>query len=180
VDAQVGVVLEALDRAKLWDSTIVVLTSDHGYHLGDHRGLWRKETLFEEALRVPLIVAAPGLAQPGAGAAAPAELLDLYPTLVELAALPKVPGLNGTSLVPMLKDPQASVRTSAFSVRQVRASPIAASVRTARWRYTQWPDGSEELFDVERDPQQRENLVERPEHQAALADLRARRVEMVP
>jgi iduronate 2-sulfatase len=179
VDAQLGVVLEALDRLHRWQDTIVVLTSDHGFHLGEHRGdMWRKDTLFEEGVHVPLIVAAPGLADVGAPAAAPVELLDLYPTLVELAGLPVVGDIDGQSLLPMLRDPKTEVRTFAESWRRVQTPTVAVSVRSGRWRYTQWPDGSEELFDLDKDPQEHDNLVGRAE--GPLAELRARRAELVP
>ena len=102
--------LETLDRLRLWDRTVVVLLGDHGFHLGEHHGLWRKDTLFEEALHTPLIIAAPQVRGRGEAAAAEVELLDLYPTLVDLAGLPRVPGLDGTSLAPLLRDPAQRVR----------------------------------------------------------------------
>jgi arylsulfatase A-like enzyme len=180
VDAQFGVLLDALDRGRLWDDTIVVVLGDHGYHLGEHGGLWRKDTLFEEGLRIPFMIAAPHVAQPGVAAAAPVELLDLYPTLVDLAGLPRPAGLDGKSLAPLLADPAASVREGALSWRPVGGTTLAVSLRKGGWRYTQWPDGSEELFDLERDPGERVNVVARPEAQSALADLRARRAELAP
>src|SRR5207253_1315000 len=122
-----------------------------GYHLGEHRSdMWRKDTLFEEGVHVPLIVAAPGLASPGTPSAAPVELLDLYPTLVELAGLPPVRGLDGRSFAKVLRDPKAQVRTAARSWQRVQPPTIAVSLRSGPWRYTQWPDGSEELFDLDR------------------------------
>ncbi len=148
MDAQVAVLLQALDRLKLRDRTIVVLVSDHGFHLGEHGGLWRKNTLFEESLRVPLIIAAPGVKQPGSAARGLVESLDLYPTLVELAGLPGVPGLEGTSLVPLLKDPGGAVKTAAFSIAPRSPPELGRSVRTERWRYTEWPDGGRELYDL--------------------------------
>jgi uncharacterized sulfatase len=148
MDAQVAVLLQALDRLKLRDRTIVVLLGDHGFHLGEHGGLWRKNTLFEESLRVPLILSAPGLKQPGEAARGLVESLDLYPTLVELAGLPAVPGLEGTSLVPLLEDPRGTVRTAAFSVAPRNPPELGRSIRTERWRYTEWPDGGRELYDL--------------------------------
>jgi uncharacterized sulfatase len=148
VDAQVGVVLEALDRLDLRQKTIVVVVSDHGFHLGDKGGLWRKNTLYEASLRVPLIVAAPGIAQPGVAASGLVELVDLYPTLTELAGLPAPAGLDGTSFKPLLDDPKRTVRKAAFSVAPRLPPELGRSVRTARWRYTLWPDGGEELYDL--------------------------------
>jgi uncharacterized sulfatase len=171
VDAQVGVVLDALDRLKLWDDTVVVLLGDHGFHLGDHRGLWRKDTLFEEALRAPLIVAAPDLPRPGAATSSLAELLDLYPTLLELTGLPSVPGLDGVSLGPVLRDPAASVRPAARSVRHVRPPTHGRSLRSGKWRYTLWPDGSEELYDLDQPPPRQDQAPE-PDKAAVLAELR--------
>jgi iduronate 2-sulfatase len=159
VDAQVGVVLDALDRLGLWESTIVVLTSDHGFHLGDHGGAWRKDTLFEEALRVPLLLAAPDLAPLGEAVDQPVELLDIYPTLVELSGLPRVPGLDGTSLVPLLEDPARNLESVAFSFRRSRPPELARSIRTRRYRYTEWPDGSRELYDHFADPGEHRNVA---------------------
>ena len=148
MDAQVGVLLETLDRLHLRDRTIVVLLGDHGYHLGEHGGLWRKNTLFEESLRVPFIVAAPGLEQPGVAARGLVESLDLYPTLVDLAGLPAVSGLEGTSLRPLLDDPRQTVKTAAFSIAPRNPPELGRSVRSERWRYTEWPDGGQELYDL--------------------------------
>jgi uncharacterized sulfatase len=173
MDAQVGVVLRAIERAGLSDRTAVVFTSDHGFHLGEHGGLWRKNTLFEEALRVPLVIAAPGVARPGQPAARVVELVDVYPTLLELAGLPIPAPLDGVSLGPMLRDPGAGVREAALSVTERMAPPFGRSLRTARWRYTLWPDGSEELYDHERDPNETANLAGDPAHAARAAELRA-------
>jgi uncharacterized sulfatase len=175
MDAQVGVILDALDRLHLWDDTVVVLVGDHGFHLGEHHGLWRKDTLFEEALRVPLVVAAPGIGRPGTPSRAPVELLDVYPTLVELAGVPPVAGLDGASLSPLLRDPAAPWRPAALSFRKAKAPPLAVSVRTERYRYTQWPDGTEELYDHATDPAETRNLAGDPGARAALQDMRGRR-----
>jgi len=173
-DAQVGVLLDTLDRLALWDRTVVVLFGDHGFHLGEHHGLFRKDTLFEEALRTPLVIAAPQVQRPGVAAEAPVELLDVYPTLVELAGLPRVAGLDGVSLVPQLRDPAAPrVRSGALSFRKAKPPALAVSVRTARYRYTEWPDGSEELYDHRSDPAEMRNLARDPTAREALAELRA-------
>jgi iduronate 2-sulfatase len=148
VDAQIGLVLDALDRRELRERTIVVVLGDHGYHLGDKGGLWRKNTLYEASLRVPMLIAAPGLREPGAATPALVELVDLYPTLTELASLPSLPGVDGTSLLPLLEYPRHVVRKAAFSVAPRLPPELGRSVRTARWRYTLWPDGGEELYDL--------------------------------
>jgi uncharacterized sulfatase len=174
VDAQIGVVFETLDRLKLWDDTIVVVTGDHGFQLGEHGGLLRKDTLFEEALRVPLLIWAPGLAQPGAPTSSLAELIDLYPTLTDLAGLPQPKGLEGKSLAPVLQDPARVVKTAAFSAARRRPPTLGWSIRTERYRYTEWPDGSRELYDHETDPGERANLAGAPAQARTLADLRER------
>lgn len=175
IDAQVGVLMETLDRLRLWDSTVVVLLGDHGFHLGEHHGLWRKDTLFEETLRTPLIIAAPQVQRPGEAARAEVELLDLYPTIVDLAGVPRVPGLDGTSLAPLIRDPAQRIRAGALSFRKAKAPPLGVSVRTARYRYTEWPDGSEELYDHASDPGETRNLVRDPAAAAPLGELRALR-----
>ncbi len=174
VDAQVGVVLDALDRLKLWDTTVVALLGDHGYDLDEHGGLWRKDTLFEPALRTPLIVAAPGLVQPGRAARGLVELVDLYPTLVDLAGLAPPPGVGGVSLRPLLDDPERAWRQAAFSFRAASPPRLARSIRTARYRFTEWPDGSRELFDLRADPGERRNVASLPEHATLVAELRER------
>jgi uncharacterized sulfatase len=155
VDAQLGVMLEAMDRGALWRDTIVVFAGDHGIHRGEH-GLWRKNTLFEESARVPLILAAPGLLEPGRPTAQLAELADLYPTLLELAGLPAGRDLDGVSLAPLLQDPGRAVRRAAFTMTE-RDGKLATSVRTSRYRLNLWPDGSRELYDHAADPQERTN-----------------------
>jgi uncharacterized sulfatase len=170
VDAQVGVVLDALDRADLWEDTVVVLLGDNGFHLGEHGGLFRKDTLFEGALHVPLIVVAPGVGHPGSTVSAPVELVDLYPTVVALAGLPAVPDIDGRSLVPLLEDPGAPGWETAFSYRYVQPPRRGWSLRTERARYTLWPDGSEELYDHTADPRELRNLADHD----GLAALKAR------
>jgi uncharacterized sulfatase len=173
-DAQIGLVLDALDRNDRWQDTVVVLVGDNGFHLGEHGGLLRKDTLFEEALRVPLVVAAPGLPHPGAVVRAPVELLDVYPTIVELAGLAPPPDLDGQSLVPLLENPEGAGRGIARSWRRVQPPERAVSLRTERFRYTLWPDGSEELYDRRGRPPESENLAANPKWLAEKARLRAR------
>lgn len=169
MDAQVGHVLDALDRLGLARSTIVVFTSDHGYHLGDH-GLWQKMSVFERSARVPLIIAAPSAKARGA-ARGLAELVDVYPTLAELAGLkPKGP-LDGVSLVPILQDTAATVKDAAFT--QVRNG---YAIRTERWRYIEWAEGEQgsQLYDMDADPGETTNLANDGRHTDTVKDLRAR------
>jgi iduronate 2-sulfatase len=160
VDAQVGLLMRALDELDLWRNTVVVFYSDHGYHLGEHGGLWHKMTLFEQSARVPMIVVAPGAAGNGRGCDRPVELIDVYPTLVDLCGLPPVEGLEGRSLRPLLEDPDADWKQAAYT--QVRHGDVMGrSVRTARWRYTEWDGGRQgtELYDHDTDPHEYVNLA---------------------
>lgn len=174
MDAQVGRVLDALDRLGLADRTIVVFTSDHGYHLYDH-GLWQKQSLYERSSRVPLIVSAPGKAGNGRRTGALSELVDLYPTLADLAGLPAPAYLEGASLAPVLADPARTVKDAAFT--QVRRGESHGySVRTERWRYTAWDEGrqGEQLYDMSADPGETTNLASDPKWASTAAELRQR------
>jgi uncharacterized sulfatase len=171
LDAQVGILLDTMDRLDLWKDTIVVFWSDHGFHLGEHGGLFRKGTLFEETTRVPLVIVTPEMHRRGVPTEKLAELVDLYPTLLELARLPEVEGLEGTSLVPLLRDPEAPIKTAAFSVVH-RPEGLGRSVRTDRFRYTEWPDGSVELYDGWTDPQDHTNLAEFPVHSPTIETMK--------
>lgn len=177
MDAQVGRVLDALDRLKLADRTVVVFLSDHGYLLGEH-GLWQKQALFEEAARVPLIIAAPGRKAVGKSSAGLAELIDLYPTLADLCGLPAPDGLPGRSLAPQLDDPDRPGKPAAFTqVRRGggRNAPTFAgrSVRTDQYRYTEWDEGRKgvELYDHRADPHEYRNLADDPEHARTRSEL---------
>lgn len=158
MDAQVGRVLDALDAQGLDDETIVVLWSDHGYHLGE-KDITGKNTLWERSTRVPLIFAGPGVSA-GARSSRPAELLDLYPTLVELAGLPEKTGIEGLSLVPQIEDADAPRERPAITTH----NPGNHAVRSERWRYIRYADGSEELYDHSRDPHEWSNLAENPDY----------------
>ena len=135
IDAQIGLLLEELNRLEIRGSTIVVLWSDHGFKLGD-LGMWCKHTNFELDTRVPLIVSSPGL-YAGETSNALVELVDLYPTLTDLAGLPNYAGNEGVSFAPILKDPTAPGEEVAFS-QYPRGQHVGYSIRTARYRYTEW------------------------------------------
>lgn len=172
IDAQVGVLLDAMDRLKLWDNTVVVLFSDHGYHLGDHGGLWAKLTNFERALRTPLIIAAPGR-NTGAACVRTVELIDVYPTLADLCGLEKPGRLEGRSLAPLLERTDGPWDRPARSLVHHKDVP-GRSVRTERWRYTEWDGGKQgvELYDHDRDPRELRNLAADSAHAATAAELR--------
>jgi uncharacterized sulfatase len=175
MDAQAGRVLAAIDRLGLAQSTIVVFVSDHGWHLGEH-GLWHKRSLFEESARVPLIIAAPGAAGNGRRSRSLVELLDLFPTLCDLAGVPSPPNLEGRSLRPLLDDPTHALHAGVFT--EARRGPDAEfwgrSVRTPRWRYTEWNGGRDgvELYDHDADPHEFQNLADEAEHAATRDELR--------
>jgi iduronate 2-sulfatase len=173
MDTQVGRVLAALDRLDLAEKTIVVITSDHGYHL-NHHGLWQKMSLFESVARVPLIIAAPGASGNGRSTASLAEMVDLYPTLADLCGLRPPEYLDGTSQRPVLDDPSRTVKEAAYT--QIHRGPKADgySVRTDRWRYTIWNDGrdGEQLYDMRTDPGETRNVAAEPEHAETVAKLK--------
>lgn len=189
MDAQVGRVTAALERLGLADNTVIVFTSDHGYHMGEH-GLWQKQSLFEGSARVPMLIVAPGTAKAGSMAATPVSHLDLYPTLTELCGVKGPKNLQGQSLVPILKDSTAVGR--GWAITQVARSGgggkvgkagkgakaagnsfFGYSLRTARWRYTEWDEGKQgrELYDHEVDPKELKNLAADPAHAATVAEL---------
>ncbi len=189
LDANVGRVLDALDRLKLTDNTIVIFLSDHGYHVGE-RGQWMKQTLFERSARAPMILAGPGVTARNGSSARIVEFLDIYPTLADLARLPPPAGLQGRSLTPLLKDPRAEWRRPALT--QVRRFVNAAqnptvagvpanatfmgySVRTEQWRYTEWDEGKRgvELYNEVNDPDELRNLADDPAHRKQVAEMQA-------
>jgi arylsulfatase A-like enzyme len=166
VDSQVGRVLDALDSSDYADNTIVVLWSDHGWHLGE-KLITGKNTLWDRSTRVPLIFAGPGVAT-GAKCHRPAELLDIYPTLVELCGLPPKDGMEGHSLVPQLKDAQAPRQWPAITTH----NHDNHGVRSENWRYIHYADGSEELYDMRQDPNEWNNLAGDPRYADILREHR--------
>lgn len=173
VDAQIGRVLDALDRLGLTDRTVVVFWSDNGYHVGEH-GLWMKMSDFEGSARVPLIIAAPGQKARGRASLRPVELLDIYPTLADLCGLKPPSNLAGKSLRPLLDNPQASWTKPAFT--QVWRGRFAGySVRTERFRYIEWDEGRQgtQLYDYQADPLEFRNLADDPKYADTVAELKA-------
>ncbi len=160
MDAQLGIVLDTLDQHKLWDNTVVLLFGDHGWHLYDHLQLWRKMTVFEQAARAPLIVHAPGKVS-GVGCPRLVEFVDIYPTLTELAGLPKATGMEGISFAPLLQDPQRQWKKAAYTMVARGRNSFGRSVRTERHRYTEWNGGKDgiELYDHEVDINEWTNLA---------------------
>ena len=165
VDAQVGRVLDALQDSGQAEQTVVVLWSDHGFHLGE-KSLSGKNTLWNESTRVPLIFAGPGIAS-GLRCEQPAELLDLYPTLIELCNLPSRSNLEGQSLMPQLRDPRTQRQRPALTTH----GPGNHSLRSQRWRYTRYADGSEELYDQTADPHEWTNQAANPAFAANKTEL---------
>ena len=170
VDAQIGLVLEQLRNSDYWDETIVVVTSDHGYHLGEHF-LWGKVSLFEECARTPLIVRVPGITPPASISESLVEHVDLYPTLLELCGLQARQLLQGTSFTPILSNPDHDGKESAYTVVS-RGKKLGRSIRTKRWRYAEW-DSPEiaELYDLENDPKEYHNLINSAETRSVKARL---------
>jgi len=166
-DAELGRILDALDASPHRDNTVIVVWSDHGYHLGEKEH-WTKFVLWEKSNRVPLLIVAPGVTTAGSRSTRPVSLVDLYPTLVELCGLPARPGLDGLSLVPLLRDP-AAPRDRPALMTEMRGNH---AVRSDRWRYIRYADGGEELYDHAVDPHEWHNVAADPANAAVVADLR--------
>ena len=185
VDTQVGRLMDALKRLNLADNTIVVFFGDHGWLLGEH-GQWQKRSLFEESTRIPLIITAPGTQGIGQACPRTVELVDLYPTLADLCGIDAA-GAEGKSLVPLLNDPRAEWSKPACTQVTRRAGERAGSndksrkgafmgrsIRTERWRYTEWDEGREgtELYDHDNDPKEYRNLARDPKCAETVTDMR--------
>ncbi len=174
IDAQIGLILEALKASGHWQDTIVVLTSDHGYLLGE-KFKWGKVMLFETCDRVPLIVRVPkafsdNATTPGSISHGLVELVDLFPTLAELCGVESPPELQGQSFTEMLRDPSTPGKPVAYTVVS-RGESLGKAIRTERYRYSLWPTG-EELFDLETDPGEEKNLADLPESGDVLKAMR--------
>jgi iduronate 2-sulfatase len=177
VDAQIGLILDELERLALAANTIIVFTSDHGYHLGEH-GIWDKKTLYEESVHVPLIVVAPDKQVPdkqtGASSSRLVELVDLYPTLAELCGLAAPEGLEGTSFVPLLIDPARAWKRAVFaSTIKSKKSPLFHSVRTDRYAYIEGAGGDPaELYDHQKDPKEMRNVAADPAYKKTVDEMK--------
>ncbi len=167
MDAQLGRVLDELERLDMLDNTIIILWGDHGWHLGDH-GYWTKHTNYEQANRIPLVVVAPGVAVAGAATGQPAESVDIYPTLAELAGLgkPVAPQpIDGLSLVPVLKNPELRIRDHAYHAYP-HGGYIGRAIRTERYRMVEWKNWENpsdviyELYDYEKYPLETKNIAD--------------------
>lgn len=180
MDAQLGRVLDELDRLGLTDKTIIVLWGDHGWKLGEHAA-WCKHSNVENDTNAPLLISVPGLKSAGQRTDALAEFVDVYPTLAELCRLPLPQHLEGTSLVPVLRDPSASVKKAAFSQypRGVEGGQLMGySMRTDRYRFTRWVHRNDptkadavELYDHQTDPQENVNIANDPARAALVGQL---------
>ena len=177
MDEKLGLLLDALERLKLRDNTVIVLWGDHGWHLGE-KGMWGKGTLFDVSARAPLIIVDPRRRTAGRSCPRTVEFVDIYPTLVELCGLPMPPGLEGMSLVPWLDDPRRGAGQARLHDGGARRLVSGISVRTERWCYTEWDDGRRgvELYDLQADPREQTNLAADPAYAATVAEMRSRLV----
>lgn len=166
-DKQIGRLIDALDSSNYKDNTIIVLWSDHGFHLGEKKH-WEKFVLWEKSTRIPFIIVAPGVTQPGNVCDRPVSLIDIYPTLIELCGLKPKPELEGVSLVPLLKEPATTWNRPAV----MTYGKGNHAIRSQRWRYIHYSDGSEELYDHNSDPHEWYNLANLPEYRKTIEELK--------
>ena len=177
MDAQVGRLLDTLDRLKLWDNTVVIFMGDHVYHTGE-RDWWNKNTLFDRSCRAPLLIATPGM-KGGQVCRAPVELVDIYPTLADLCGQKPPHALAGKSLRRVLEDATRPHKDAAFTLVTRGPKNFGRSARTARWRFTQWSDGATELYDHDADPEETRNVAKDPAHATVVTEME-RRLQTLP
>ena len=176
IDALVGRVLDQLDTLNLTENTIILFWGDHGFHLGEH-GLWRKNTLFEDSVRSPLVVRIPKQIHTGTTTDALVELVDIYPTLCDACQLPIPTEIEGISMVPVIEEPTRPWKTAAFSqlVRTVNRTPVDGyTMRTGQYRYTEWGNNGErgrELYNYDADPNETVNIADLPENAELVEEL---------
>lgn len=174
LDAQVGRLLDELDRLGLSDNTVIVFWSDHGYQLSEH-GQWMKQTLWEESTHVPLLFSVPANKKKALVCNRTVELLDIYPTLTDLCNLPKPNHLMGLSLEPLIKNPKSKWNKPAYSqILRVKENVMGRTVRTEKWRYTEWGGGKKgkELYDLEKDPKEQINLSKSFEYESIMKKMK--------
>lgn len=177
MDAQVGRIMDAMDRLNLWENTVVVFLGDHGWHLGEHGGYWAKMSLMRESALAPLIIVAPGKSTRAATSAV-VQFIDIYPTVTELCRVKTPDGLEGHSLVPLIDDPQAKWSHPAYGVVS-RGPELGRAVWTEEYSYLLWPDGSQQLFRYRSDPGEYTNLADDSQMGTVVADLK-KQVEAGP
>ena len=166
VDTQIGKVLDALENSRYKDNTIIVLWSDHGYHMGE-KNTFQKHTLWERSAGVPLIIKAPGM-QKGMRCDKAVQLIDIYPTLVDLCGLPKADKVKGRSLKPLLENPELSWKFPAFTYRKNGGK----SLQFGKYRFIEYGDGSQELYNHENDPNEWTNLINNPDYKPIISKLK--------
>lgn len=172
IDAQIGMLLDELERLRLRQKTIVVLVSDHGVDLGERNRFVRKQSLHENVVKVPLILSGPGVPC-GLSLSQLVELVDVYPTMAELCKLPQPVGMEGLSFVPVLQNPALAWKSAAFTDNEAGENP-SNSIRTDRYRYTSFQDGRESLFDFSLSPNETVDLAKSPENQDLLKEMKSR------
>jgi arylsulfatase A-like enzyme len=165
-DAQIGRLLDAVDECEVSKDTVIVLWSDHGYHLGEKQH-WEKFALWEKTTHVPYIIVAPGVGHPGQRCDRPVDLMTVYPTLLELCGLPQSDAVDGVSLLPLLKNPDTMWDRPAIMTYQSGNH----AVRTQRWRYIRYADGSDELYDHSTDRHEWDNLAHRSDLRETIRSL---------
>ena len=167
MDEQLGLVMEHMEQKGLLDNTVIVFMGDHGYQVGE-KNYWNKRLLFERSCRAPLIIAVPGMKNAGGMCSRIVEFVDIFPTLADLCGLEIPEGLDGISLVPLLKNPKAKRREIAYSYCNADRS-----VRDDRFRYIVWKRGGHALYDHSRDPDEHYNLVDNPEYEPVVKRMKA-------
>jgi uncharacterized sulfatase len=178
MDAQVGRLMDALDRLKLWDKTLVIFAGDNGYHHNEPNW-WNGATLFERSCHVPLIVVAPG-AKRGEVCRGLVELVDFYPTVADYCDVKAPHPLAGESLRPLLENPASKGREAAFTLVTRGGNRYGQAVRTDRWRFVQWSDDSVELYDQLNDPQETRDLSDDSQHAALIQGMKGRLAKIDP
>ena len=166
MDMNIGRLLDAFEKSAYRDNTIIVFWGDHGWHLGE-KSHWRKFALWEEATRAPLIWVAPGVAKPGTKSDRPVDFMSIYPTLAELCGIPTPRHVEGTSIRPLLANPNATWTTPAVTTYRYKNH----TARTSDWRYIRYENGDEELYDERKDPNEYTNLAAKPEFAAKKTEL---------